>query len=63
MADSITDRTEDVRAKFASFADPDDKWMDQIDTSDGAIFYATGVFYYFKVEDVKTLFCKMQEKN
>ena len=40
----------------------DDKWMDQIDTSDGAIFYATGVFYYFKVEDVKTLFCKMARR-
>ena len=40
----------------------DDKWMDQIDADDGAIFYATGVFYYFKVEDVKALFCKMARR-
>ena len=31
MADSITERTEEVRAKFASFADPDDKWKFLLD--------------------------------
>lgn len=40
----------------------DDKWMDEIDASSGAVFYATGVFYYFKTEDVKTLFCKMAQR-
>ncbi|MBQ4187122.1 MAG: class I SAM-dependent methyltransferase, partial [Firmicutes bacterium] len=39
-----------------------DNWMDEIDASDGAIFFATGVFYYFKTEDVKTLFCKMANR-
>lgn len=39
-----------------------DNWMDEIDASDGAIFFATGVFYYFKTEDVKTLFCKMAKR-
>lgn len=40
----------------------DDRWMDRIDGSRGAVFYATGVFYYFKTEDVKTLFCKMAQR-
>ncbi|MBQ4474524.1 MAG: class I SAM-dependent methyltransferase, partial [Lachnospiraceae bacterium] len=40
----------------------DDAWMDQIDASGGAVFFATGVFYYFKTEDVKRLFCKMAER-
>ena len=37
-------------------------WMDEIDASHGAVFYATGVFYYFKTEDVKTMFCAMAER-
>lgn len=40
----------------------DDRWMDEIDGSEGAIFFATGVFYYFKTEDVKTLFCKLAKR-
>ncbi len=40
----------------------DFSWMDRIDASGGAVFYATGVFYYFKTEDVKALFCKMAER-
>ena len=39
-----------------------DNWMDEIDASDGVMFFATGVFYYFKTEDVKTLFCKMSKR-
>ena len=31
-------------------------WMDEIDAADGAVFFATGVFYYFRTEDVKKLF-------
>jgi len=31
-------------------------WMDMIDASDGAVFFAAGVFYYFRTEDVKRLF-------
>ncbi|MCR5094827.1 MAG: class I SAM-dependent methyltransferase [Lachnospiraceae bacterium] len=37
----------------------DERWMDEIDAGEGAIFYATGVFYYFKTEDVKALFCRL----
>lgn len=34
-------------------------WMDRIDASSGAVFFAAGVFYYFKTEDVKRLFADM----
>ena len=36
-------------------------WMDRIDAPDGAVFYASGVFYYFSTEDVKRLFTAMAE--
>lgn len=41
----------------------DTSWFEQIDfrQEDGAIFFAAGVFYYFKKEDVKKLFCRMAE--
>ena len=37
-------------------------WMDRIDASQGAVFIAAGVFYYFKTEDVKRLFAAMAER-
>ena len=40
----------------------DDAWMDRVDAAKGAIFFATGVFYYFRREDVQTLFRKMAER-
>ena len=40
----------------------DHTWMDQIDASNGAVFYAAGVFYYFRTEDVKKLFHAMAER-
>jgi O-methyltransferase involved in polyketide biosynthesis len=40
----------------------DHGWMDQIDASSGAVFFAAGVFYYFKTEDVKRLFSKMAKR-
>lgn len=39
----------------------DISWMDQIDAGGGAVFFATGVFYYFRTADVKKLFCAMAE--
>lgn len=39
----------------------DYSWMDRIDASDGAVFFAAGVFYYFRTEDVKKLFTAMAE--
>ena len=37
-------------------------WMDRIDGTNGAVFYAAGVFYYFKTADVKKLFHAMAER-
>ena len=37
-------------------------WMDEIDATDGAVFYATGVFYYLKTEDVKRLLRQMAKR-
>ena len=34
-------------------------WMDRIDATDGAVFFASGVFYYFRTEEVKRLFDAM----
>ena len=36
--------------------------MDAIDAKNGAVFFAAGVFYYFKTEDVKALFAAMAER-
>ena len=40
----------------------DYSWFDLIDASYGAVFFAAGVFYYFKTEDVKKLFCTMANR-
>ena len=34
-------------------------WMDRIDASGGAVFFAAGVFYYFKTKELKPLFSAM----
>jgi O-methyltransferase involved in polyketide biosynthesis len=39
----------------------DFSWMDQIDAENGAVFFAAGVFYYFRKEEVKKLFRAMAE--
>ena len=40
----------------------DFSWMDEIDAADGAVFFAAGVFYYFRTADVKKLFQAMAER-
>ncbi|MBR3749711.1 MAG: class I SAM-dependent methyltransferase [Firmicutes bacterium] len=37
-------------------------WMDRIDASQGAVFFAAGVFYYFKTSEVKRMFRTMAER-
>ena len=37
-------------------------WMEKIDASGGAVFFAAGVFYYFKTEDVRRLFDAMARR-
>lgn len=39
----------------------DPGWMDKIDASGGAVFYASGVFYYFRREEVKRLLLTIGE--
>ena len=40
----------------------EDAWMEEIDAEDGAVFFAAGVFYYFKTEDVRALFRKLARR-
>ena len=40
----------------------DPVWMDGIDAANGAVFFAAGVFYYFKTAEVKKLFQTMAER-
>ncbi|MBQ5956329.1 MAG: class I SAM-dependent methyltransferase [Clostridia bacterium] len=37
-------------------------WMDRIDASNGAVFFAAGVFYYFWTRDIKRLTVNMAER-
>ena len=37
-------------------------WFDQIDATDGAVFVAAGVFYYFTTEQLKTLLTAMAQR-
>lgn len=41
----------------------DISWFERIDYNpqEGAVFFASGVFYYFKTDEVKRLLCKMAE--
>lgn len=39
----------------------DVSWMDRIDSRGGAMFYAAGVFHYFKTEQVKRMVAAMAE--
>ena len=39
----------------------DTSWFKKIDASEGTVFFASGVFYYFLKEQVKTLVCKMAD--
>ncbi|MDO4845143.1 MAG: class I SAM-dependent methyltransferase [Oscillospiraceae bacterium] len=51
------DRETNIACDLNDFA-----WMDRIDASGGAIFFAAGVFCYFKTEAVKTLFRQMAKQ-
>ena len=50
------------REKNLGFDLNDDAWMDEIDASGGAVFFAAGVFYYFKTEAVRALFGKLARR-
>lgn len=40
----------------------DISWFDRIDASEGAVFFAAGVFYYFTTDQVRTLTTAMAER-
>ena len=40
----------------------DYSWMDKIDASKGAVFFASGVFYYFRTAEVRKMFTAMAER-
>ncbi len=51
------EREQNIACDLNDFA-----WMDAVDAADGAVFFAAGVFYYFKTDDVKKLFAAMAER-
>ena len=51
------EREENLACDLNDFA-----WMDRIDAADGAVFFAAGVFYYFRTEEVRRLFAAMAER-
>jgi O-methyltransferase involved in polyketide biosynthesis len=51
------ERESDIACDLNDFS-----WMDHVDGSKGAIFFAAGVFYYFRKEDVRRLFITMAER-
>ena len=40
----------------------DEAWMDAVDASNGAVFFASGVFYYFRTDQIRKLFVRMAER-
>ena len=40
----------------------DFSWMERIDGANGAVFFAAGVFYYFKTEDARCLFSRLAHR-
>ncbi len=51
------EREENIACDLNDFS-----WMDRIDASDGAVFFAAGVFYYFKTEDLRKLIAELAER-
>ena len=66
--DVIQVRNELLPAKERQHSIPcdltDHSWFDAIDfkPEDGAVFFASGVFYYIKTEDIRNLFCAMAKR-
>ncbi len=54
-----TDREKNIASDLNDLS-----WFDKVDfnAEDGVVFIASGVFLYFKKEDVKKLFCAMAER-
>lgn len=50
------DREENIACDLNDF-----EWMNKIDSTDGAVFYAAGVFHYFTKEQIKKMVIAMAE--
>lgn len=48
------EREENIACDLCDFG-----WMDRIDAANGAVFFASGVFYYLRTQDVQKLLCAM----
>ena len=51
------DREQNIACDLNDFS-----WFDKIDASHGAVFFAAGVFYYFRFDDLKKLFPAMEAR-
>ena len=51
------EREENVACDLNDFS-----WMDAVDAPHGAVFFAAGVFYYFRTQDVRKLFEAMAKR-
>ena len=51
------EREENVACDMTDFS-----WMDRVDGSKGAVFFASGVFYYVKTGDVRALFAELARR-
>ena len=66
--DVIRIRNDLLPAKERQYSIPcdltDHRWFDAIDfkPEDGVVFFASGVFYYLRTEDVRNLFCAMAKR-
>ncbi len=52
---------EDVRRKFLATSFLDDGWFRQLNTDDGVMFIAAGVFYYFDENDIRKFFNRLAD--
>ncbi|HNZ25834.1 MAG TPA: class I SAM-dependent methyltransferase [Spirochaetota bacterium] len=54
--------TEQEREKNIACDLKDYSWMDEVDGSNGVIFFAAGVFHYFKMDEVKSLALELSKR-
>lgn len=53
---------EQDREKSVAYDLKDYSWMNEVDGSEGVIFFAAGVFHYFKTDEVKSLVLELSKR-
>ncbi len=53
---------ENARRKFLTGSFLDDAWLDQLQVTDGVLFVAAGVFYYFEESEIKAFFIRLANR-